>query len=105
MNKMLWTYQKKPNFPATDQHPDAKRYMVAGYVVDAVGGEPTEAEVEAHLNPPIDYRQLRLEAYRARGATETACIEAIIEYMGGKPEKMNALAAIRDSVKQDFPKP
>lgn len=51
-----------------------------------------------------DYRQLRLEAYRARGANETACIEAIIEAMGGRPEKMNALAVIRDSVHRDFPK-
>jgi hypothetical protein len=37
-----------PNFPATDQHPDAVRYTVGPYVVDAVG-EPTLAEVEVAL--------------------------------------------------------
>lgn len=62
-------------------------------------------ELVAYLNPPVDYRKQRLEAYRQRGATETACIEAIIEHMGGRPEKMIQLAAIRDSVKRDFPKP
>lgn len=34
----------EPNFPSTDQHPDAKRYRIAGVVVDAIG-EPTEEEV------------------------------------------------------------
>ena len=34
--------------PATDQHPDASRYTVGPYIVDAIG-EPTLAEVEAVL--------------------------------------------------------
>lgn len=42
----------EPSFPATDQHPDAMRYTVGRYVVDAVGGEPTLSEIEAILNPP-----------------------------------------------------
>ena len=52
MTKIRTVYRGEPQFPASDQHPDAKRYKVGAYVVDAVGGEPTPAEVEAVLNPP-----------------------------------------------------
>lgn len=46
-----------PNFPATDQHPDAVRYgpvTIAStvYYVDAIGGEPTTDEISAVLHPP-----------------------------------------------------
>ena len=41
-----------PDFPATDQHPDAVRYQVGTYWVDAVGGEPTLQEVEDVIDPP-----------------------------------------------------
>lgn len=46
-----------PKFPATDQHPQAKRYgplQLSGgrsVYVDAVGGEPTAADIEAVLKP------------------------------------------------------
>lgn len=52
MSTIRVVYEQEPKFPATDQHPDAVRYQVAGRWVDAVGGEPTEAEVLAILNPP-----------------------------------------------------
>lgn len=39
----------EPKFPATDQHPDAVRYLVGLYYVDALGGMPTSAEVDAFL--------------------------------------------------------
>jgi hypothetical protein len=44
----------EPNFPATAQHPDAQRYLVGQQYVDAIGGQPTPAEVDAvlNLNPP-----------------------------------------------------
>jgi len=45
-------YEKEPNFQATDQHPDAVRYTVGKWVVDAIGGEPTMAEIQAILKPP-----------------------------------------------------
>jgi hypothetical protein len=45
-------YDEEPTFPATDQHPDAKRYKVGGRWVDALGGKPTLAEIDAVLNPP-----------------------------------------------------
>lgn len=46
-----------PNFPATDQHPDAVRYGPiqvdgASYFVDAIGGQPSPAEIRAMLSPP-----------------------------------------------------
>lgn len=49
-------YETAPNFPATDQHPDAARYEVGSYIVDAVGGEPSLDEVQAFLNPPQDIK-------------------------------------------------
>ena len=45
MSTIRCIYSAEPNFPATDQHPDAVRYQVAGVWVDAIDGEPTEAEV------------------------------------------------------------
>jgi hypothetical protein len=41
-----------PPFPATDQHPDAARYQVGSVWVDAIGGAPTEAELDAFVAPP-----------------------------------------------------
>jgi hypothetical protein len=43
-------YTEEPNFPATDNHPDAARYFINGYFVDAIG-EPTEQEVTDFLTP------------------------------------------------------
>lgn len=45
-------YSVAPSFPATDQHPDAVRYQVGSYWADAIGGQPTLAEVMAVLTPP-----------------------------------------------------
>ncbi len=47
-----------PDFPATDQHPNAVRYgpvtLADGSIVfvDAIGGLPTSDEITAVLNPP-----------------------------------------------------
>lgn len=49
MSTIRCTYDAEPAFPATDQHPDALRWQVAGLWVDAIGGEPTQAEIDAHL--------------------------------------------------------
>jgi hypothetical protein len=48
---------RAPDFPATDQHPDAKRYgpvVIDGVAcfVDAIGGPPTTDEVKAVITPP-----------------------------------------------------
>lgn len=64
MSHIRCIYDQEPNFPATDQHQDAKRYRVAGKIVDAIG-EPTEAEVLAVLNPPKQVKptlEQRIEA-------------------------------------------
>lgn len=52
MSTIRTIYEEEPKFPATDQHPDAVRYRVGKHVVDAIGGEPTQEEVDAVLNPP-----------------------------------------------------
>lgn len=59
MSQIRCIYQgAAPDFPATDQHPDARRYgphtLPDGSVVfiDAVGGAPTGDEIDALLNPP-----------------------------------------------------
>ncbi len=44
-------YSEEPGFPATDQHPDAVRYQVGEYIVDAIGKKPTMKEVEEFLHP------------------------------------------------------
>jgi hypothetical protein len=49
-------YGAAPDFPATDQHPAAVRYTVTvssvDYLVDAIGGKPTVAEMRVLLDPP-----------------------------------------------------
>ena len=41
-------YTQEPTFPASDQHPDAVRYVMGGYFVDAIG-EPTQDDLDAFL--------------------------------------------------------
>lgn len=49
-------YTEQPNFPATDQHPNAARYIVGQYWVDAVGAPvPTLADVQAFLTPKSNF--------------------------------------------------
>tara|TARA_R110000868_G_scaffold171458_1_gene407164 strand:- start:1228 stop:1608 length:381 start_codon:yes stop_codon:yes gene_type:complete len=53
-------YEQDPNFPATDNHPDAVRYVINGLYVDAIG-EPTAADVSALLAsaiPPVVWTPL-----------------------------------------------
>lgn len=51
--RICCTYAAEPDFPATDQHPDAVRYHVGDWWIDAVGGAPTEDEVNAVLHPEV----------------------------------------------------
>lgn len=53
-------YASEPNFPATDQHPDAVRYQVGDLWVDAIGGEPTQEEIDAVLIEPPEVDRLQL---------------------------------------------
>lgn len=63
-----------PDFPATDQHPDAMRYgpiqTEAGIVfVDAIGDAPTLEDIEAVMNPPQPREPTPLEKLAAAGLT------------------------------------
>jgi hypothetical protein len=58
-------YSDEPNFPASDQHPDAMRYRVGDFWIDATGGEPTQAEIDAMLNPPAPRSVMPFQASRA----------------------------------------
>jgi hypothetical protein len=42
-------YEEEPDFPPTVHHPDAVRYQVGEYWVDAVGGEPAVGQIDADL--------------------------------------------------------
>jgi protein-disulfide isomerase-like protein with CxxC motif len=53
MSQIRCIYRSQPNFPATDQHPDAVRYQVGALFVDAIGGQPTQAEVDAVLGQDV----------------------------------------------------
>lgn len=64
---------RQPSFPATDQHPDAARYLVGPYYVDAIGGEPNLADIEALLRPSPP---LSLERDRERDVKK---LEALVE--------------------------
>jgi hypothetical protein len=65
MSTIRCIYDKAPNFPATDQHPDAVRYQVGSKWVDAIGGQPTQAEIDAVLNPvPVPDNGAALEQSR-----------------------------------------
>lgn len=79
MSQIRCVYSEAPKFPATDQHPNAKRYTVGNYVVDAIG-VPTQAEVDAIVNPPPPPEKLTLESLAAKlvekGVLTTAEIEA-----------------------------
>lgn len=55
MSTIRVMYSVEPNFPATDQHPDAVRYHITvdgrEWWIDALGGEPSADEVRAVLAP------------------------------------------------------
>lgn len=59
MSTVLNIYNSEPNFPATDEHPDAACYRHGPYWVHAFGGAPSQGEVASMLNTrgqPIDPR-------------------------------------------------
>ncbi len=51
MSTIRVVYAVEPAFPPAVQHPDAARYQVGGYWVDAVDGPPSQAELDAALVP------------------------------------------------------
>lgn len=51
MSTIRCIYTSEPAFPATDQHPDAVRYAIGSLWVDAIGGAPSQGEIDAVLAP------------------------------------------------------
>ena len=60
--RIICAYEKEPNFPATDQHPDATRSAISGHIIDAIG-KPTDADVQEFLGLGREYMRLRAAAY------------------------------------------
>ena len=63
-------YEYEPDFPPTVHHPDAVRYQVGEYWVDAVGGKPAEDEVDKTLGEMGALLYKRRSDERARLAQE-----------------------------------
>ena len=80
MSTIRVIYEKDPGFPATDQHPAAVRYQVGNRIVDAIGGQPTQAEVDAILNPPARAPEplQELEAYLKAKPGRLAVLKALL---------------------------
>lgn len=68
MSQIVAVYSAEPDFPASDQHPEAARYGLGGVWVDAVGGEPTQGEVDDFRNPPPDLNAYANAKYSAQMA-------------------------------------
>ena len=60
--RIICAYEKEPNFPATDQHPDATRSAISGHIIDAIG-KPTDADVQEFLGLGREYMRLRAAEY------------------------------------------
>lgn len=56
MSTIRIVYSAEPKFPASDQHPNAVRYVFGSLWVDAIDGVPTQQEVDAVLSPPDSTR-------------------------------------------------
>lgn len=52
MSTILARYDTEPKFPATDQNAAAARYAIGGKWYDALGGQPTQVEVDAFAPAP-----------------------------------------------------
>lgn len=85
MTQIRCVYTSAPVFPATEQHPDAVRYAVGPYIVDAIGGAPDLAAVEVMLIPSVPRQVSRLQARVAlHRAGLLAPIETAVAQAGGE---------------------
>jgi hypothetical protein len=66
-------YEDEPDFPPTVHHPDAVRYRVGEYWVDAVGGDPAQDEVDKTLG------ELGALVYQRRSDERARMAQEIIE--------------------------
>jgi len=61
MSAIRVIYEAEPDFPATDQHPDAVRYRVGEYWVDAIGASPAELDKALENLGRVLYQERRAE--------------------------------------------
>jgi hypothetical protein len=71
-----------PAFPATDQHPHAKRYGPiatpdGAVFVDAIGGAPSVEEIDAVLHPPAAPEPDMAEKLAAAGISVSELKQAL----------------------------
>lgn len=102
--RVLSVHEQEPNFPASDSAPGAMRYRVAGLWVDALDGEPTEAEVLRFLGrDATTAEQRRIDAEIAKleaSITERRKREALLTdsgraWLAAKDAEIAALRAQR----------
>jgi hypothetical protein len=98
MSTIRCIYEQEPAFPPTDQHPDAVRFKVGDWWVDAIGGEPTLAEVEAIARP--SQRPAAVEEFKAKRETTVSRLVqlAFVARDEGNDAFANAQLALRKKV-------
>lgn len=86
---ILVVYEDEPNFPATDQQPDAVRYQIGKLWVDAIGSAPTQADLDAFFSPPasISPMDYPLQPYQ---------FFSMLDIAGLTPKVSAAIAAMPD---------
>lgn len=84
-------YDHEPVFPATDQHPQAQRFNVAGKWVDAIGGEPVESDVVAILTPGPGGKDV--DAERDRRLKQLSFNGHLFDFCDGKGSAENIAGA------------
>ena len=70
MGILRMIYEDEPEFPPTVLHPDAVRYRVGDFWVDAVGGQPAQDEIDKTLGDLGALVYKRRSDERARMAQE-----------------------------------
>ena len=54
MTQIIATYSADPGFPAKEQNPAASRTLIGTTYCDAIGGTPTQADLNAYNAPNSD---------------------------------------------------
>ena len=62
MTQIIATYTADPGFPPTAQNPAATRTLVGTTYCDAIGGTPTQADLDAYHAPNADASRTAVSA-------------------------------------------
>lgn len=92
--RILSVHESEPNFPSSESFPNAVRFQIGGRWVDAINGEPTEADVQKFLFPELTPQQ-KIDAMEKNGIPaekiDGGYIRGIREYMLGMAQIVAAL--------------